>query len=260
MRRMVVFPRRVGAQALVLLLALAAVVPLGVYGTSDAAFSGTAGNPANSFAADTLDPTGSFSASRPCTPLSPAFRDATTNSTIMGSSVVLTTPDTAVGDYLTLSLTLYNNGGAGFPTVNTPSGWTSLGTSTVPGAGYDVALAVFIRPAPASPPASYTISYSTMFPAVATLASYSGISAAEMWTGTTGTTATAVAPGLTAAAANRLLVVFVAHSGTSSSTPTGMTAGPWINGSGAGMHQFHEARGSGATGNRSSSINATSPA
>ncbi len=261
MRRMTVSPRHVGVRALVLLALVAwGIFPTGVYDTSRAAFSGSSGNPPNSFTADTLDPTGSFSASRPCTPLSPGLRDATTNSTIMGSSLALTTPATAVGDYLILSLTFYNNGGAAFPTVTTPTGWTALGTNTALGAGYDVMLAVFARPAPASPAASYTVSYSTMFPTVGTLASYSGISNMELWTGNTGTTATAVAPSLTAAAANRLLLAFVAHSGTTSSTPAGMTAGPAINGSGAGMHQFHEVRGSGATGTRSSSINATSPA
>jgi hypothetical protein len=245
-------------------LALAVIVVwsvlLGGMGTVGAAFTGPTINPANSFTADVLDPTGSFSASRPCTALVPAYRASTTDTTIGGSSLTLTTPTTATGDRLVMSVMAYNSGGSSVPTINTPTGWTALGGDFSDGANYDIRLAVFTRAAPSSPPADYSVSFSTIAAATATLTSYSGVAGLTMWSSRTGTTSTAATSDLTASAANELLVGVVAHSGTSSSTPAGMTASVSVNGTGAGLHQYHEVRAAGATGTRSSTISATNPA
>jgi hypothetical protein len=230
-------------------------------GRSAAAFSGSTANPTNAFTADTLDPTGSFSASRPCTVLGPAYRASTTKTTLGGSSMALTTPTTAVGDYLIMSVMSYNNSGAAVTTITTPAGWTALGGNLANGADYDVRSAVFGLATPASPAASYTVSLSGVSVAAAALTSYSGITGVDTSTTGTGTAATAVAPTRTAATTNELLVAVYAHSGTASTTPTGMTASVSVNGVGAGLHQYHEVRAaSGATGTRSSTINATNPA
>src|SRR4051812_2236930 len=164
MRHLATLRRRIDVHRLTTVLAFAGfwVVSLGVYATSGAAFSGSTSNPLTTFATDSLDPPGSFSASRPCTPLGAAYRASTTKTTIGGSSLSLTTPTTAVGDYLIMSVMAYNNGGSAVAAINPPAGWTSLGGNFADGANFDVRLAVFALAAPASPPASYTVSFSTI--------------------------------------------------------------------------------------------------
>jgi hypothetical protein len=159
-----------------------------------------------------------------------------------------------------MSVMAYNNGGSSVPTINTPAGWTALGGNFSDGADYDIRLAVFTLAAPSSPPADYTVSFSTIAAATATLTSYSNVAGLTMWSNRTGTSSTAATSDLTASAANELLVGVVAHSGTSSSTPAGMTASVSVNGVGAGLHQYHEVRAAGATGTQSSTISATNPA
>ncbi len=263
MRHISMVRGRVGARRPMVLLAplMLLMLVLGVYGTSGAAFSALAANAANTFATDTLDPPGSFSAGRPCTPLGPDHRASTTKSVLAGSSLSLTTPATAPGDYLIMSVMAHNSGGNAVPTINTPAGWTSMGSTFSDGANTDVRLAVFGLAAPASPPASYSVSFSTLAVAGATLTSYSGVAGPAAWTGNTGATATAVAPSLSAATSNKLFVTVFAHTGTTSSTPTGMTLSAGVDASGAGLDEFHELRSvAGVTGTRSSTINATQPA
>jgi hypothetical protein len=255
-------PRVAVVRRATLVLAVLAVFFLLVdkVGRSAAAFSGSTANPANAFTADTLDPTGSFSANRPCTVLGPAYRASTTK-TALASSIVLTTPTTAVGDYLILSVMSYTNSGTAPSTITTPAGWTALGGNFANGADFDVRAAVFGLATPASPAASYTVSFSGVSVAAGTLTSYSGIIGVDTSTTGIGTVAAAVAPTGTAATTNELLVAVYAHSGTASTTPTGMTASVSVNGTGAGLHQYHEVRAaSGATGTRSSTIDATNPA
>jgi hypothetical protein len=173
----------------------------------------------------------------------------------------LTTPATATGDYLIMSVMAHNSSGNAVPTINTPAGWTSFGSTFADGANTDVRLAVFGLVAPASPPASYSVSFSTIAAGAATLTSYSGVTGPAAWTANTGTNATAVAPSLDAATSNKLFVTVYAHTGTTSSTPTGMTASVGVDASGAGLDEYHELRSvSGATGTRASTINATQPA
>jgi hypothetical protein len=255
--------RLAGVRRTALTLAVVVLCSLlvGKVAISEAAFSGSTANPANGFTADTLDQPGSFSAGRPCTPLGPAYRASTTKTTLGGSSMALTTPTTAVGDYLIMSVVTYNNGGSATPTINTPAGWTALGGNFADGPDYDVRFAMFGLTTPASPAASYTVTLSTASVSAATLTSYSGITGVDTSTTAVGTTSTAVAPTRTAGATNELLVTVYAHSGTSSTTPAGMTPSVSVNGIGAGLHQYHEVRAaSGATGTRSSTINASNPA
>jgi hypothetical protein len=239
---------------LVLTLCLAlATIP-----ASFSAFSATTGNPAGTWVTDTLDPPASFTASRPCQ--GPAYRASTTNATAGSTSLTVNMPATGARDYLVLSVMTYS---AGTPaSVNPAAGWTALGVNTGDGAGTDVRLETFARAAPASPPTSYTVTFSTSTAAVAGLTSYANTGSLEAWIGNYGTTSAATARGMTTNSANQLIVAAFAHTGTASSTPTGMTASVGVNGTGAGLHQYHQAiTASGTvTGDKVSNISTIQPA
>ncbi|MEV4637394.1 hypothetical protein AB0J80_08590 [Actinoplanes sp. NPDC049548] len=228
-------------------------------GTSQAAFVVRSASGSNALTTATLDPPGSFSANRPCTPLGPGYRDSTTNSSLIASSLTLTTPSTSAGDYLIMSVVAYNGAGNGVPTITTPAGWTSLGSNFIAGGTMDLRLAVFALAAPASPPASYAVSLSSVGVVAGTLTSYAHISGLDASANSTGNTATAVAPAIPAAAPNELLVSVFAHTGASS-TPAGMTPSVAVAGTGVGIDQYHELRSAaGGTGTRSSGISGTNP-
>ncbi len=250
---------RIRRPLLVLALLTVWVLLVGRVGTVDAAFSGRTTNSSNALTADVLDRTGSFSASRPCTPLTPAYRDSTSNTTFGSSSLTLTTPTTAAGDMLVMSVLTYNGGAV--PTITTPTDWDPLGSNFVDGSNIDLRLAVFTRTAPASPPGNYVVSFSTSAAAVATLTSYSHVGSRYAWSGDTGTSTTATVVGLPTGGAGQLLVGVFGRTGSTSSTPAGMTLSASANGTGAGLREFHELRTvAGDTGNRTMSIDATNPA
>jgi hypothetical protein len=227
-------------------------------GTSESAFTGTTINPTSTLTAGTLNPPTSFTANRTC--VGPAYRASTTKSTAGSTSLTLTTPATSTRDYLILAVTTY---GATDPaSVNTPAGWTYFGSNTGDGSETKVELTVFARPAPASPPASYSITFSASTAAVAALTSYSNTGSLEGWIGNYGITSTATATGMTTNAKDQLILAIFSHSGTSSSTPAGMALSAGLNAASAGLHQYHQvvAASGTATGTKTSTINATNPA
>ncbi|GAA0808424.1 hypothetical protein [Spirilliplanes yamanashiensis] len=248
--------RRHGLATLTLILV--GLASLTGYQTSSAAFSSARGA-AGTFGTDTLNAPGPLTADRPCTPLAAGYRASTTGSGL-GGSITLTTPATAAGDMLIMSVMTYDDGGAAPAGINTPPGWLYLGGNFADGASYDVRLAVFALAAPASPPADYTATFSTIAVAVGSLTSYRNAGGAVVSVSNNGTTATAAASSVTAQANDMLVTVF-AHSGTTSSVPAGMTAGPAVNGIGAGLRSYHApVAAAGGTGVRTSSINPTNPA
>jgi hypothetical protein len=248
---------------LVMFLALVAVLCslTGLLGSADATFVGQTENLSSSFSAATLHAPGAFTVSRPCpSTAAAAWRASTYGSTLGGTSMSITRPTTAVGDYLVMAVETYANGSTP-ATINTPAGWTLLANNFANGADFDVRLAVFGLATPASPPASYSVSFSGIAIASGILTSYSGITGLDTSASAVGITATATAPSVTATTANSMFVTILAHTNTSATTPAGMTAGPFTNPNGAGMRKYHQVlSASGATGTRSSAINATNPA
>jgi hypothetical protein len=189
-----------------------------------ARFTGVTANPASGWGADSLDPTGSFDATRPCSSgaaVSPAYRDAA-NAATVGSTTSLTvsTPTSAAGDYFIAGIAL-----ASSATINTPAGWT-LVRSTANG---PMRLSVFAIARPASPPANYAFTWTGAAVAAGFIASYSGVasvgpSAATPYASPTDPIS---APTLTPPSAPTTLLAIAdidLSSTTTASTPAGMAS------------------------------------
>lgn len=150
---------------------------------------------------------------------------ATVNAT--ASTIVVTVPTGTIdGDVLVMGVSARGNlaGSA----VTTPSGWTLRGTPIQTGNGVaDQSLYMFTRVA-SSEPASYTVTVGSTTRIMAAMLAYSGVDNTtpfDVASGNSGaSSASAVAPTLSAAATGEMLVEFFASVSNSTWTaPTGST-------------------------------------
>lgn len=195
---------------------------------TDAAFTATRSTGANQITAHTLGAPSGLSALRPCTPITPTYRDAKTANARVTTSVAVTSPASQSGDVLIAFIT--TNGVFG-NTLTPPSGWTHLNTETK---GYYNTTGVFWRMAPAVRPATYTFGWDDNDDAGAVvIVAYSGVdqtTPVATYASTNDSGSSAVAPAVNVARAPAVhLVGFAIEDMTLPIGPPGMTQRATVN-------------------------------
>lgn len=153
---------RVSAAALLATLSLLALVP-----TSDAAFSATSTR-SGTFASDSLDPPGSFTATRSCA--SPTFRSASVAGNANGTSASVSKPAGLVADDVMIAWAVTG----GTSPITAEAGWTQL--QELQSGNATMRASVFWKRAGSSEPASYTFSWASN--GLVTVSAYKGVSTA----------------------------------------------------------------------------------
>jgi hypothetical protein len=209
---------------------------------ADAKYSGVTTNPLSKLAGATMNPPGSFTANRPCTggaATSPVFRaaDAAATATSSVTTLTVSTPTSASGDYFIAAVVLEGNN-----TMNTPAGWTLVKTTV---GNTFMRLSVFALAVPGSPPGSYAFTWAGATGAAAFIASYSGVaSVVSAGVGTFINNASPITiPSQTPASSPSTLVDIAdiyTGSTVTASTPAGMT-------NRASAHTFSPGNGTYAT-------------
>ena len=223
--------RRPRLPALVAVLAL--VVAVLALPPASAAFRATTSNPANSLAADRLQPPSGLTATTSCVSSTIGFR-AATKAAGSGSLVLPTPPGTTAGDLLVAQVS--NWGGPA--TLTPPAGWTLVRRDSAfqANGAAQVTSALFWRVAVATEPASATFQLAASVDMAGGIAAYSGVSTTspvDAHEAATGTSATATVPSVTTTVANTMLVHVITKRQEQLPAPAG-TAERWRQISGTG--------------------------
>jgi hypothetical protein len=219
-----------------LVAALALVVAVLGLPPASAVFSSATANPANTLAADRLQPPSGLTATTSCVSSTIVFR-AATQAAGSGSLVLPTPPGTSAGDLLVAQVS--NWGG---PAVLTPpAGWNLIRRDSAfqTNGAAQVTSALFWRVAVATEPASATFHLAASVDMAGGIAAYSGASttsAVDAHEAATSTSATTTVPSVTTTVANTMLVHFTTKRQEQLPAPGG-TAERWrlISGTGTSI-------------------------
>ncbi|GGK04167.1 hypothetical protein GCM10010123_37630 [Pilimelia anulata] len=222
---------------------------LAVVPAAGAAFRGTTANPVSALDVGSVAPPTSFAYNRACTVshpgTTPAVRGSGSTSNSNTSSLAISTPSTASGDYLVAAVYAQKSSP---PTITPPSGWTALYSQT---AGTNVRVGVYYRESPGSSPSSYTFSLSSSAEMEIVMGSYSNTNSVDASNVVSTTGSTGQIPSVTPSAGPTRLVGFIGTAAASAGTPSGMTQ----RSSGSSLYLFDQSiAGTGATGTKNSSL------
>jgi hypothetical protein len=207
--RRVPWARLLGAvAALALLVAVLALPP------ASSAFSARTGTPANSMAADRLQPPPSLTATQACS-YTPIARRGALDSTAPSPLALSPPAGTQAGDVLVAQVTYY-----GASAITAPSGWTRILTDT---SGGVVTSAVYWKIAVAGEPAAtFTRPDTDTGDMVGGIVAYTGVRAGtSQAAGVTGVGDTVTSPALTTTATGAVAVHLLARSAGQPPAPAG---------------------------------------
>jgi len=221
-----------------LVAALVLVAAVLVLPMASAAFRATTANPANSLAADRLQPPSGLTATQSCSTATIAHVGSST-STGVGTLVLQTPPGTSPGDVLVAQV---SNKGGGTAALTAPAGWTSIRRDSAYQANgaAQVTAALFWRVAVTTEPTSATFHLAASVDMVGGIATYRGVSTVNPVNASqvmTGTGATATTPSVTTTTAATMLVDFTAKWQDDLPAPAG-TQHRWRLTSGASTAHF----------------------
>ncbi|ADB73656.1 fibronectin type III domain-containing protein [Geodermatophilus obscurus] len=239
-----------------LVAALAVVAAVLVLPTTSAAFRATTTNPANSLAADRLQPPSGLTATQSC-PTSTIVHVSVSTAAGASSLQLPTPPGVSPGDVLVAQI-----GHKGSATITPPAGWTSIRRDIAYRSDNfpQVTSALFWRVVVTGEPSSATFSLGSAVEMVGGIAAYRGVSTVDAVNasgGRTGTGTTATTPSVTTTVANTMLVDFTTKWQEDLPAPAG-TQQRWKLMSGTGTAHLGvsagdvTATGTGATATRSS--------
>jgi hypothetical protein len=240
-----------------LVAALALVAAVLTLPTASAVFTSTTANPANTLAADRLQPPSGLTATTSCVSSTIGFR-AATSAKGSGSLLLPTPPGTSAGDLLVAQVSNWGGPAALTP----PAGWNLIRRDSAYQANgaAQVTAALFWRVAVATEPPSATFHLAASVDMVGGIAAYSGVSTTspvDTHEAAAGTSATTTVPSVTTTVANTMLVHFTTKRQEQLPAPGG-TAERWrlISGTGTSIQGISAGdasfAGPGATSVRSS--------
>ena len=213
--------RRVpGARLVGLVAALGLLVAVLALPSAHTAFSATTGTPANSLAADRLQPPSGLAVTQTCSYRPIVLRGALA-STEVSPLTLSPPPGTAAGDVLVAQVAYY-----GTSPITAPSDWTRISLPDT--SGGVVTSAVYWKAAAGTEPAAdFARPTSESGDMVGGIVAYRGVSGSApvaVAGGSTGSGQTATTPALTATATGAVVVHLLTRSGGQPPTPTGTQA------------------------------------